>query len=311
MNDSMRPRAPANIRNAFTIDVEDYYQVEGFAHVVDKSTWERYPSRVERNTDAILELLARHDTRGTFFVLGWVAERHPGLVRRIAAAGHEVASHGYSHTMVYKQLPSVFRLETRRSKALLEDIVQRPVTGYRAATYSITPRSLWALDILCEEGFQYDSSIFPIRHDRYGMTDGPRFPYTVRARNGMEITEFPISTVNIARYQLPIGGGGYFRLLPYAVSAAGLARVNREREPFIFYLHPWEIDPEQPHIAGGAMANFRHRVNLRSCMHKLDRLLSDFAFTTAAEVLAGYEYRDLVPFTHTAEDEEETGAAPV
>lgn len=293
----------AGVANAFTVDVEDYYQVEAFARTVRREDWEAFPSRVVRNTEVLLDMLARHGVRGTFFVLGWVAERHPELVKKIAQAGHEVASHGFSHNMITRQTPGVFRGETRRSKALLEDLAQRPVIGYRAATYSITPKTVWALDILAEEGFQYDSSVFPIRHDRYGIVDAPRLPYVAQCRNGMRITEFPISTARLFGANLPIAGGGYFRLLPYALSAAGLRGVNAEGAPFVFYLHPWEVDPAQPRMRAGLLSQFRHRVGLAGCAAKLERLLSDFRFTTAAEVLAGVPTQSMGHFEHAWEEE--------
>ena len=274
------------IVNALTIDVEDYYHVTGFESVIPRTDWDGYESRVERNTNRLLDLLDTSQTRATFFVLGWVAERQPRLVRSIHARGHEVASHGYAHQRVYTQSPVQFRQETQRSLRLLEDIIGARVHGYRAASYSITQASLWALDILGEEGFIYDSSIFPIHHDRYGIPGYPRFSHVLDGHGGGQLVEFPISTVRWAGANLPIAGGGYFRLFPYAVIAWGLRSINhRERQSALIYLHPWEIDPDQPRIQAGAMARFRQYVNLRKTETKLSRLLQDFRFETALDVL--------------------------
>jgi polysaccharide deacetylase family protein (PEP-CTERM system associated) len=274
------------IRNALTVDVEDYFQVAAFAEEVDHKTWDSFPLRVERNTHRLLDLFARHGVQATFFVLGWVAERCPDLVRRIVECGHEVASHGYSHQLVYRQTPSVFREETARSKACLEDQAQRPVLGYRAASYSITRSSLWALDVLAELGFLYDSSIFPIRHDRYGIPDSPRWPYRIGTANSGHIIEFPPSTLAVGSYRLPVSGGGYFRIYPYLLTRLALSRINRsERRPFIFYLHPWEIDPGQPRIRARWLSTFRHYTNVDRCEERFSRLLRDFQFATVGEVL--------------------------
>ncbi len=276
------------MKNAFTIDVEDYYQVEAFAGVVNKNTWGNYESRVTDNTHRLLDLLDEHSVKGTFFVLGWVAQHQRVLIREIADRGHEIASHGMSHTLVYTQTPDVFRDETRRSKALLEDICQRPVIGYRAATYSITRKSLWALDILHEEGFRYDSSIFPMRHDRYGIPDAQPYPNRLRTPAGYTLVEFPISVFRSGALKLPVAGGGYFRLFPYPVTRWGLAQINRSGHGFVFYLHPWEVDPEQPRIReAGAMSRLRHYLNLTRTLPRLDRLLNDFSFTTMEDVLRG------------------------
>lgn len=274
------------MRNALTVDVEDYFQVAAFARQIDPATWDQIPLRVERNTQRLLDLFAEQGVRATFFVLGWVAERCPGLVRAIADHGHEIACHGYSHQLIYGQTPAVFREETMRAKACLEDQAQRPVLGYRAASYSITQRSLWALDVLAELGFAYDSSIFPIRHDRYGIPGSPRWPYRLTTPNGGSLLEFPPSTLSILGYRLPVAGGGYFRLYPYPFTRFALARLNRvEGQSFIFYLHPWEIDPGQPRIPAGWLSTFRHYTNLSRCEARLWRLLRDFRFATVREVL--------------------------
>ena len=277
----------STIRNALTIDVEDYFQVAALAEAVDRKDWSSMEYRVEANTDRLLALFEEHDTRATFFTLGWVAERSPALIRRIRDAGHEIASHGYSHQLIYTQTPAVFQEETRKSKTILEDITGQPVTGYRAASYSITSKSRWALDILCEEGFTWDSSIFPVHHDRYGMPGTPHEPYLLKAPNGGTLTEFPLSTCPIGQYRLPIAGGGYFRLFPYGVSRWGLGRINRAGQPFIFYLHPWEIDTGQPRLKVKAFSRFRHYNNLDKCMGRLERLLGDFRFGSVSDVLTG------------------------
>jgi len=279
------------IRNALTVDVEDYFQVSAFAAAIDRKDWESIPLRVVDNTQRLLQLFADSRVKATFFVLGWVAERVPELVREIAAEGHEVACHGYSHELVYNQRPEVFRQETIRSKSLLEDIIQVPVYGYRAASYSITHRSLWALDVLCEAGFTYDSSIFPIRHDRYGLPGSPEYPYTLESPNGQALTEFPLSTANILGYRLPVAGGGYFRLYPYRVSKFGLSQINRKGHPFIFYLHPWEIDPSQPRVAARWFSRYRHYNNLNKFETRLSRLIEDFSFGNAMDVLDGLGLR--------------------
>ena len=271
--------------NALSVDVEDYFQVSAFSRNIRRADWDGFPLRVEDNTRRLLDLFQESGVHATFFVLGWVAERLPALVREIAAQGHEIASHGYSHELVYNQGPDDFRAETLRSKHLLEDIVQQPVRGYRAASYSITAQSQWALDILAEAGFTYDSSIYPVYHDRYGMPGTPAHPYILRTPNGSSLVEFPLSTANILGYRLPVSGGGYFRIYPYALSRMGLAQVNRRRQPFIFYLHPWEIDPGQPRVSTGLLSRFRHYHNLDKCESRLRCLLQDFRFGTVRDVL--------------------------
>ena len=273
------------IHNALSVDVEDYFQVSAFAKNIKQSDWDTQPLRVEKNTQRLMDLFDEVQVKATFFVLGWVADRNRGLIREIAARGHEVACHGYSHQLIYNQTPEVFREETNRSKSLLEDLVQKPVIGYRAASYSITSNSLWALDILAEAGFEYDSSIFPVHHDRYGIPDAIEVPHVLKTPNGHPIVEFPLSTAKIFNYKLPIAGGGYFRLYPYALTRFGLKQINRQQRPFIFYLHPWEIDPDQPRIQANWVSRFRHYNNLDKCENRLKRLLSDFSFATCADVL--------------------------
>lgn len=275
----------AIIGNSITVDVEDYYHVSAFGDVLKPTDWSSMASRVERNTRAILDLFEEADIRGTFFVLGWVAERYPHLVVEIDKRGHEVASHGYSHQLVYNQERSVFESETRKSKEILEDLTGKPVLGYRAASYSITNKSLWALDVLYELGFAYDSSIFPVHHDRYGISDSPTEPYIIEAPSGGTLIEFPLSTASFASYRLPIAGGGYFRLFPYWFFSWCLKRINRAGRPFIFYLHPWEIDPDQPRIEASALSTFRHYNNLDVCEQRLRRLVKEFRFQTVSSTL--------------------------
>jgi len=272
--------ASATVVNAMTIDVEDFFHVSVFDGVLPRTQWETLESRVCANTDRLLGLFDEHEVRATFFVLGWVAERFPDLVRRIAGGGHEVASHGYGHRLIYDQTPGAFRDDVRRAKAVLEDACRRPIAGYRAPSYSITPRSLWALDILLEEGYRYDSSIFPIRHDRYGIPVSERHPYAIERTHG-RLVEVPGSTTKFGPMNLPIAGGGYFRILPYSWTHWGISRVNRlEKRPVVFYLHPWEIDPEQPRLPAGRLGTFRHYRNLDQTESRLRRLLTDFRFGT-------------------------------
>jgi polysaccharide deacetylase family protein (PEP-CTERM system associated) len=268
-----------------TIDVEDYFQVSAFDGVVSRTDWESYPSRVVANTQKLLDMFREHGVTATFFMLGWVADRHPGLVADIAAAGHELASHGYAHRLIYDQTPEAFREDVRRAKRTVEDLAGQAVRGYRAPSYSITSRSLWALDVLLEEGYTYDASIFPIRHDRYGIPGAPRHSHVLH-RTGGSLIEAPPSTIRLGATNLPVAGGGYFRLLPYRWTQLGIRRINRaERKPAIFYLHPWEIDPEQPRLPVGAASRMRHYRGLDQTRRRLARLLSDFRFDAVNAVL--------------------------
>lgn len=268
-----------------TIDVEDYFHASALAPAAPMTRWDQLESRVVRNTDRLLELMDEARVIGTFFILGWVAERHPDLVRRIQTAGHEIASHGFHHQLTYDLDIPQFRQDVRRAKQLLEDLTGLRVEGYRAPSYSITRRSLWALDVLIEEGYTYDASIFPIRHDRYGIPDSPRHPYHL-ARGPGQLIEAPPSTVRLGGANLPIAGGGYFRLLPYAWTRWGIGRVNRvERRPVIFYLHPWEIDPTQPRLPVGRVSRFRHYRNLDRTESRLRRLMREFAFAPLGRML--------------------------
>ena len=274
-----------SIRNALSFDVEDYFQVAALAAAVDRKSWDKQPSRVDANTARLLDLLAERGVHATFFVLGWIAERHPAIVRSIAAAGHEIACHGYSHELIYRQSPEAFREETRRSKGILEDQAQARIRGYRAATWSITRKSLWALDILAEQGFSYDSSIFPTHHDLYGIPEAPRVPHRLSLPGGATLLEFPPSTVRLGPVNLPVAGGGYFRLLPLAVTRWAIRRINREGLPFLFYLHPWEIDPDQPRMKVGLKSRLRHYTNIDSCERKLAALLDEFPMGTIWDAL--------------------------
>jgi polysaccharide deacetylase family protein (PEP-CTERM system associated) len=282
---ALRRRPSDRVLNAMTIDVEDYFQVSAFEGAVPRSSWATRESRVCASTDRILEMFDDAGVRATFFVLGDVAERFPDLVRRIALQGHEIASHGYEHRLVYSQSPEEFRADVRRARAALEWASGTPVLGYRAPSFSIVQQSMWALDVLIEEGYVYDSSIYPIRHDRYGIPDWSRDIHRVQRSFG-SIWEVPGSTVRLGGANLPMGGGGYFRLLPYAWTQWGIRTLNaKERRPAVFYLHPWEIDPEQPRIAAGRMATLRHYRNLHKTEPRLRRLLREFAFGTLSDVL--------------------------
>lgn len=281
------------IVNAMSIDVEDYFHVSVFDGIVPRSAWAQMESRVVGNTTRLLDIFDEFATRSTFFVLGWVAERHPELVRAIASRGHEIASHGYAHRLVYDQTPSAFRADVRRAKRLLEDASGHRVLGYRAPSYSITPRSLWALDVLLEEGYEYDSSIFPIRHDRYGIPVSGRRPYAIE-RSAGTLIEVPGSTTRLGPLNLPVAGGGYFRILPYWWTRSGIERVNRlESRPVVFYLHPWEIDPDQPKLHAGSLGRFRHYRNLHQTESRLRQLLTDFRFDTVKAVVS--QTRSSVP----------------
>jgi polysaccharide deacetylase family protein (PEP-CTERM system associated) len=266
--------ADVQITNALTIDVEDYFQVSAFGPYIARAGWETRECRVERNVDRILALLDEHDTRATFFTLGWIAERYPALVRRIAAEGHEVASHGYGHERASDLNENAFNADIRRAKGLLEDLTGAEVAGYRAPSFSIGPSNLWAFECLARAGHRYSSSIYPIRHDHYGMPDAPRFMH--RVTDGL--VEIPITTLRLFNRNLPSSGGGYFRLLPYALSRWMLRRVNAEDgESAVFYFHPWEIDVLQPRIDGiDARTRFRHYLNLHRMESRLGSLLGDF-----------------------------------
>jgi len=270
-------------RNAMTVDVEEHFQVAAFERQVRRNDWERYPSRVASNTARVLDLFGEHRVHATFFVLGWVAERYPDLIRRMIRDGHELASHGYDHTRATELDRDAFREDVVRTKGILEDAAGTSVRGYRAPSYSIGSRNLWALDVLHEAGHTYSSSIYPIHHDLYGMPEAPRFAFRPRADS---ILELPVTTVELAGRNFPAGGGGYFRLLPYGAYCWALRRVNRcDRQPGIFYFHPWEVDPEQPRMAGASLrSRFRHYVNLDTMEARLRRLVSEFEWGRMDEV---------------------------
>jgi polysaccharide deacetylase family protein (PEP-CTERM system associated) len=273
-----------------TVDVEDYFQVSAFERYVTRDSWQRTPTRVEANVDRILMMFDQKDVKATFFTLGWIAERHPGMVKRIAAEGHEVASHGWSHVRVTQQNRDEFRNDVERTKGQLESLTGQEVLGYRAASYSIGERNLWALEVLNETGHRYSSSIFPIKHDLYGMPDAPRFAFNP---HDDEFVEFPVTTVKLANRNLPCAGGGWFRLIPYAGMRWAMRRVNvREGQSVIFYFHPWEIDPQQPRMRGlDAKTRFRHYLNLERTQGRLLRLLNDFRWGRMSDLLDGLPSR--------------------
>jgi polysaccharide deacetylase family protein (PEP-CTERM system associated) len=276
--------------NAFTVDVEDYFHVAALASAITRESWAEREYRVERNTERLLEILGEKGVYGTFFVLGWVAERSPELVRRIASAGHEIACHGFSHQLIYRQSREEFREEAARAKGLLEDAIGQPVLGYRAASFSVVRDTLWALDELIDLGFHYDSSIFAIRHDRYGIPGASPAPGRVTAPSGRSLVEFPMAPASFFGLKVPVTGGGYFRILPYRLICSGLRRINGAGRPFAFYLHPWEIDPDQPRIAVKGLSKFRHYTNLAGCEGRLKRLLDEFDFAPMGEVVREIEH---------------------
>jgi len=268
-------------QNALTVDVEDYFQVEAFAGIIDRGDWDGFPRRVVRNTERLLDLFAETGVSGTFFTLGWIAERYPHLVRRIAGAGHEVASHGFAHRRVSAQSPAEFLADIRLAKAILEDVSGQDVAGYRAPSFSISESNRWAFDAIMQAGYRYSSSIYPIRHDHYGMPHAPRFAH--ESRPGL--IEIPIATVRILRRNLPAGGGGYFRLLPYRISRWSIERINAcDGKPTMFYFHPWELDVDQPRVAASLKSRYRHYVNLRRMAPRIASLLRDFRWSRADRV---------------------------
>jgi len=334
--------------NALTLDIEDYFQVHAFSNVIRYEDWNNYECRIEQNTDRLLEILKEagqnsklkpqnskldhsithslnnsftQKVLATFFILGWIAERYPDLVRRIHKEGHEIACHGYAHKLIYNQSKEEFRSDIKKAKAILEDITGDGVVGYRAPSYSIIDKSKWAFEVLVEEGFKYDSSIFPIRHDYYGIPNAPRFPFivslnktqnvefsglsyelktfqnsTLITHNSKFIIEFPLSTIQLLGMNIPISGGGYFRLFPYFIIKRGLKKINEiEGKPFIFYVHPWELDIDQPRIkTTSVLSKFRHYVNLDRTESRLKRLLMDFRFTTVKELLEALKTKNLL-----------------
>jgi polysaccharide deacetylase family protein (PEP-CTERM system associated) len=269
------------MKNGLSFDVEDWFQVENLRSAVRRDQWETMPLRVETNTRKILDLLRPSGTKATFFFLGWVAERCPQLVKDVDREGHEVASHGYGHDLVYNLTAESFREDIRRSKKMLEDMTGKPVWGYRAPSFSIVRETMWAIDVLKEEGFSYDSSIFPVSfHDRYGFAECGALPF--RWPNGL--LEIPLAVYQMRQLGLPVAGGGYFRLFPYAYFKFLLRRLNIRQQPFTFYLHPWELDPSQPRVSVPLFLRFRHYVNLSRTEKRLSRLLTDFPFERMAVV---------------------------
>lgn len=273
-----------------SVDVEDYFQVEAFADRVSRDDWPKYDTRVEANTLRVLDLFDECGVKGTFFTLGWVAEHCPQMVRAIAARGHEMAVHSYWHRLIYKLPPEEFRADTRRAKDAIEQLCGHAVYGYRAPSYSVTRQSLWALEILAECGFRYDSSIFPVRHDVYGIPDAPRTPFQVRTPSGT-LTEFPITTFRLGGGpNWPVAGGGYLRIFPFTYTRLGIGRAVRERVPVITYFHPWEIDPEQPRMEGRALSRFRHYTNLTRMAGRVKKLCRLVDYAPFADVLASPQW---------------------
>jgi len=279
------------MRNALSVDVEDWFQVGAFETVIERDAWETLPRRVERNTDKVLALFEQAGVKATFFTLGWVAARHPALIRRIADAGHEVASHGWDHRRVFTLTEAEFRADLERARTAIEDAGGHRVTGYRAPSFSIDARTPWAHPVLAELGYAYSSSVAPLRHDHYGWPESPRFAW--RPVAGADLIELPVTTVDVAGRRLAAGGGGFFRLLPYAFSSWAVGRVNRgERRPAIFYFHPWEIDPGQPRVAGAPLkSRLRHYANLSAMQPKLLKLLTDHQWGRTDEVAAAERTR--------------------
>jgi polysaccharide deacetylase family protein (PEP-CTERM system associated) len=274
--------------NGLSIDVEEAFHASAFERECPMEVWERLEKRNHRNIPRLLDLLDRHQVRATFFVLGWVAEFQPQLVRDIARRGHEIACHGYSHRLIYDQTPEVFRQDVAAARARLQDLSGQPVRGYRAPSYSITPRSSWAPDVLLSLGFEYDSSIFPVRHDRYGYPGMPRFPYRLRTLAGGLLQELPPTSMAVGGVNVPVAGGGYFRLYPTKVTELAVAFLNGwEQQPAFVYLHPWEVDPEQPRLTSSSLRWWRHSVNLAHTEARLEQLLQRFQFSTFESVLAG------------------------
>jgi polysaccharide deacetylase family protein (PEP-CTERM system associated) len=275
-------RPAAQITNVLSFDVEDYFHVSNFENIVSFDDWGKFESRVETNTHKILDVLGERGIAATFFVLGWVAEKFPHLVRAIADGGHEVGTHSYRHRLIYTLDPKEFRSDLRQSIDLVEQASGQKVLGHRAPSFSITEQSLWAIDVMMQEGLRYDSSVFPIHHHRYGIPSAPRAPYEIRPG----FWEFPIATAKLGKTNLPVAGGGYFRLYPYAITRWGMRQMNTDKLPVMVYLHPWEFDPDQPRLNASMQARFRHYNNLGKTTARLRRLCQEFQFTTARKALA-------------------------
>ena len=280
----MRPDAPMVI-NGLSVDIEDWFQVGAFERTIRRADWENLAPRVERNSDAVIDLFGRMGAKGTFFTLGWVAERYPALIRRIVDAGHELASHGWDHARVFTMTPDQFRDDIRRTRALLEDLGGRKVSGYRAPSFSIDKRTPWAHEILAEEGYAYSSSVAPVLHDHYGWPEAPRFAF--RPIDGSDLIELPVTTAKLRGRTVAAGGGGFFRLFPYVFSRWAIRQVNAEQRPAIFYFHPWEIDPGQPRVADAPLrSKLRHYARLGSMEGKLERVIGDFRWGRVDAVAA-------------------------
>jgi polysaccharide deacetylase family protein (PEP-CTERM system associated) len=278
------------MHNVLSVDIEDYFHVEAFASKIPIHSWECFVPRLEENVDRILELFDKHKTKGTFFVLGWVAERHPGLARRISEAGHEIGCHSFAHQRLHRLTPEEFRADVRRARKLLMDDINRPVTVYRAPTFSVVRQTSWAFDILAEEGFRIDSSVFPVHHELYGIPDAERSPHWRATSQGGAIFEFPPSTVRRARNNWGVGGGGYLRLLPYSLTRWAIRQINeQEGQPAMVYFHPWEIDPGQPRLSVGLRSRLRHYTNLSKMENRIEQLLLDFRFSTLSDVCSRLE----------------------
>ena len=285
--ESFASRAESALCDLLSIDVEDYYHVEAFADRISRRDWSDFPSRVRSNTERALRIFEEYRCRATFFVLGWVAERNPALVREIVDAGHEVACHSYSHHRVSTLTPAEFREDLRHARGVIEDAAGVRIFGYRAPSFSIGRSNLWALEILCEEGFLYDSSIFPIRHDLYGFPGSPRFPYRLRFGSNQTLVEIPMSTVDVGGMTCPTGGGGYLRLLPMPYTRWSIRRLHqKEHQPLVLYFHPWELDPEQPRIAGTWKSRFRHYTGLGRMEYRLRELLQHGHFQPFRDFLS-------------------------
>jgi len=289
------PSPGASNLAAFSADVEDYFQVESLRHLCPRDRWHTFEDRTTANTERLLALLDRTGTRGTFFVLGWTAARNPGLVQRIASAGHEVASHGFDHELVYNQSPAAYREDVRKARALLQDQSGQEVIGYRAPSYTIMSRTRWALSILAEEGYQYDSSIFPIPRRRYGMPGAYRWPHRMALENGASLVEFPLPTVRLGLFNLPTTGGAYLRLLPCGFQSWAVRRNLRHKRPFIVTIHPWETDPGQPRFSVSLRTRWTHYHNLHAASDRLEALLRLAAYRPISQVLFQLSLLDRVP----------------
>jgi len=281
----MEKREPKTLRNAFTVDVEEYFQVEAFSEIVDRRSWNRYPSRALKQTEKVLNLLETFQVQGTFFVLGWLAERNPELIRKIHDAGHEIASHGFDHKMISKLTPSEFRKDVRKSKDILEGITNTEIRGYRAPTFSIVEKTSWAYEILLEEGFRYSSSVYPIRHDRYGWPEFGNDPRKMAANGKGEIWEIPMAVGSVGPFNIPFGGGGYLRLYPLFLTKALFRSLGKQGKPAMMYMHPWELDTEQPLVKAPLFRRIRHNMGIRAMENKLVTLLQSLNFGTIQQYL--------------------------